>query len=71
MDTLSPLWARRFAKLSTSSLAARLGVDASTINRWEHGRLVPRLTDAARLLEVCGVRADQLPLLAEWFAEQA
>lgn len=71
MDTLSPHQARQFAQLSTASLAARLGVDASTINRWEHGRLVPKLTDAARLLEVCGVRADRLPLLAAWFKAQA
>ena len=49
--------ARLEAGLAQAALAARLGVDQSTISRWESGRDEPSLRMLARALRACGRRA--------------
>ncbi len=46
---------RRTADLSQRDLAARLGVDQSTVARWEMGETIPDVLTFARLLAVAGL----------------
>ncbi|GAA2334116.1 helix-turn-helix transcriptional regulator [Saccharopolyspora halophila] len=49
---------RESAGLSTRALATRLGIDRSTISRWESGNRVPGTAEVARALDACGVTGD-------------
>ena len=53
---------RQYRGLTQAAVAARLGMESSTISRWERGVLAPRMDDLERLAEA--YRASVTALMA-------
>jgi transcriptional regulator with XRE-family HTH domain len=57
--------ARESAKLTTRQLGDRLGVESSTISRWERGERTVKPRDITRYLVECGADAERISDLVE------
>ena len=52
--------ARKVAKLTQSALAARVGVEAMQVSRWERGEAEPRSSNLEDIAKHCGCDAGWL-----------
>ena len=52
--------ARKSSKLTLQQLGSILGVNHTSVWKWEHGKALPELTDLARLADALAVSVDHL-----------
>lgn len=51
---------RKSAGLTQEELARAVGVDRVTVANWESGKTEPRLSQARKIAELCGVKIENI-----------